>query len=732
MQSSGGQEIDAIGTMTPNLVFSTAGTVSGSSSTAVVYIRGIGQNDYVPVSDPGVGIYVDEVYLGRNVGAVLSLLDLKQVEVIRGPQGTLFGRNTIGGAISLTSNEPSSTFSGKIGVIGGSYTRNDFAVNLSGPIGEKSGMTFSAIRRNRKGYVERVNVGGANLGNENVAGAKVNFFFGQNKSRIKLKIIADYVREREASAPEQNLFFHEDRPFPLLWNTGTGFSIATDWEPNNLTVGTNIYDERQNLGPFKSGETSLSKNDLDTYGISANLSYNFAPATYARLIIAYRNIQANFARQVDGSPLSIFENRDHYFQNQFSADLKFTKQSSKFNLVTGLFYFNENVDNQFGLGGVLDGILWPLYFGGLVHNFNYATYGEIGYKLNDHWTITGGLRFTYEVKQAQPDAFQSPSTKLGETPLAPPIERNPDKRLVSGLNANGEPIFFDPIENPNRLIDKIWQEDNANKITWRFNAAYQPIKNINFYSSVSTGFKSGGFEWRVAYPTFYDNPANDTDGDGDGDLPRFKPETVTSFEVGAKMIFPKQRLRLNTALFYTFYNNMQIATNPDNSLTTFQTNAGNSRIKGMELELTWTPISSILFNLGYGVTLANYHQLNPDVTISLQDQFILTPKHMVNFNIAFSKTLKNRKKISYNLGGHAKSLMHFEAQNSAYVFEDGYLALYSALDYQFNGKWKMTLGVKNLTNTLYLIGGDANTVIGYENGIYARPRNFFIGLDYNF
>jgi len=145
LEQMGVDDLSGIGDLAPNLTFSTTGTVSGSSSAAVVFMRGIGQADYVPVADPGVGIYVDEVYLGRTIGAVLDIVDLKSVEVIRGPQGTLFGRNTIGGAISLTSNDPGDTFAGRINVTGGSYDRNDVAITLSGPLSEGVGLSFNAI-----------------------------------------------------------------------------------------------------------------------------------------------------------------------------------------------------------------------------------------------------------------------------------------------------------------------------------------------------------------------------------------------------------------------------------------------------------------------------------------------------------------------------------------------------------------------------------------------------------
>jgi len=563
-------------------------------------------------------------------------------------------------------------------------------------------------------------------------GAKIKLNIAKPGSKFSLKLIGDYVIEREESAPEQNLFFWGNRQITNLWNTGVGVSTAEGYVEGNTSVGTDIYDERQNLGPFKTGETSLSQNDIDAYGFSANMGLDLGNGLSSKLILAYRNLDANFARQVDGSPLNIFENRDKFLQDQFSADLRLNKSTDKFDLVTGLFYFQEDVDNDLSFTGVLDGVVWPAFVGGLVDNSNYAAYAEATFKVTDKLSLTGGLRYTNETKRARPDAFRDGTLNIESRPDGPPAERNPDKTLVADVDANGNPIMVDPIDNPTRLVDKIWQENSFDQVTWRVNAAYKASDALNLYGSVSTGFKSGGFEWRVTNPSFYADPSNDFDGDGDGDLPQFNPETVTSYEVGAKFDAPDTDLRLNVAAFFSSYRDMQIAANPPGSIATFQTNAGDSEIKGIEVELIWVPTSSLLVNLGYGLTDAKYTDLIEGVTVSLDDSFILTPKHMLTFGASYKATIGNAGSITPRIDGHYKSEMHFEAENSDFVFDDGHVALNASVRYEAPKNWSLILGVDNFTDALYVTGGDANTAIGYENGIYARPRNFYVTLGYSF
>lgn len=702
ISEKGATDITAIANVAPNVSFSTAGTVSGSSSSAVVFMRGIGQNDYTPVVDPGVGIYVDEVYLGRTIGSVLDIVDLKSIEIIRGPQGTLFGRNSIGGAISLTSMDPTDKFAGSLSYTDGSYGRNDVSISLRGPVSKSLGMTFNFIRRNRDGYVERVNLRNSFLGDENMHGFKVKLKYGSDDDKFNLTFISDYIIEREESAPEQNLYFRGgagDKGVP---------PIVAVWNKANPTK--KYSDLNTTRAPFKTGETSLSQNDIDAYGSSLNMSYDLTESLESKLILSYRKVYAEFARQVDGSAYNIFENRDRYIQNQYSADLRLTSDTEKLDIIGGLFFFQENVDNRTRFTGALQGKAWPAQTGGDVKNTNYAAYLEGTYALTEQLSLTTGGRYTYEIKEARPNAFVDPS---------------------GSITSMNEPNAIRSATNGRRLIDKIWQENTFGQFTWRGILAYKASDFANLYSSVSTGFKSGGFAWRITNPTFYKAKENDYDGDGDGDLPSFAPEKVISYEVGTKFNFPETGIRLNLAGFYSDYKDLQIAVNT--GIATFQKNAGDAIIKGLEAELTLNPFTGLTTNLSYGYTDAKYASLLKGAAVSKEDKFILTPKHALSGNISYKFTLpKELGYITPSFGGNYKSETHFEAVNSKYVFQKGYTALNASLKYNALENWQIIFGVENLTNELYLIGGDTNGAIGYENGIYARPRNYFGTITYSF
>jgi iron complex outermembrane recepter protein len=703
-------DLTGIADVAPNVSFSTTGTVSGSTSSAVVYIRGIGQNDYVPVVDPGVGIYVDDVYMGRSVGSVLDLMDVKRIEVVRGPQGTLFGRNSIGGAISLTTNSPTEEFGGKFRVIGGDDNRAEFFATLNVPFSDTLRANLNLMSRKRDGTVERILVPGSEkLGNDNSKGARIKVDWDASE-RLMFELAADYVREREESAPEVNLFIRDDALLPASWN-GYGAasalavtSTASGCVQGNINVGTDCYNNSLNEGPFKTRETSLSQNDVDSWGLSLASTYEMSDDVTAKLILAYRDLEAYFARQVDGTPLNIFENRDEYLHEQVSADFRLNGSSESLDWVTGLFYYKEEADNQLDFTGALEGAAYPIHFGGLVENENYAVYGEGTYHLTDQLHLTAGLRYTDETKRASPNAYRYPTGDIENPP--PP----------------GAP-------GTSELFPDDWNENSFSELTYRLVVAYDFSDDTTTYASVSTGFKSGGFEWRITNTNFRDDLSLN------GKLPSFDPETVTSYEIGLKTELPDAGLRMNASLFHSDYQDMIVAANAG-GIATFQTNAAQATIDGIEVEITWIPVNALLINLNLGYIDASYEKLTPGAIaagLSIDDEFVNTPKNTASWGASYMFTLADGASLTPRVDGSYKSKQHFEANNSDYVFDDGHTAWNASLRYSSPEElWSVSAGVENLTDELYLVGGDANSAIGYENGIYARPRNYYVNVEYEF
>ena len=209
-------QISGVADVAPNVNFSFGGTSSGSGSAALCIFAVLGRNDFTPVTEPGVGIYVDDVYLGRTIGSVLDVLDLQSIEVLRGPQGTLFGRNTIGGAISLTSRDPGDTSSGRVRVTLGDDSRQEFFGSVDLPFNDQVRAMVSVLSKQRDGYVDRV-LTGAKLGDDDVLGARAKLVWDATDD-LSFKLSVDGVREREQSAPEVAIAIDGTAGFVGLFN----------------------------------------------------------------------------------------------------------------------------------------------------------------------------------------------------------------------------------------------------------------------------------------------------------------------------------------------------------------------------------------------------------------------------------------------------------------------------------------------------------------------------------
>lgn len=720
-------EITAVDKLSPNVNFATTGAVSGSTSTAVIYIRGIGQNDYVPVTDPNVGVFVDDVYYGRSVGAVLNLADVRKIEILRGPQGTLLGRNTVGGAISMATHDPSGDTSGSMRTVFGNQGRRELSFAQNAVLGEQLNARVSLVRRQLDGTVSRVNVPGPNLGNENNYSGRLKFDWSPSKN-VRVVLAGDYNRDREQSAAEVNANFSDSAELPAAWNgfsaTRPLASTASGCVQGRTDVGTDCYNNRFRQGPFTTAEDSISRNNVDSWGVSASLDLGTNDERWqSRVIMARRELKAFLARQADGSPLDIFENRESYLSNQSSLDLRLGAQFEKLHFSGGFFYFNEQSDNQGDFSGVFNGTLYPVHYGGITDNENMAVYGQVDLDLGDRFHLSMGLRHTDETKRATPNAFRFVGCDIDLAPLSPTDCAQ---------------------SNEGHLVPRIEQENSFKKITWSSALSYELDNNTRVYVNASTGFKSGGFEWRVIDDSFRELALTQAANRGlseaeaqefvdiNGALPQFNPENVLTYELGIKGLLGDGRARYSLSLFDSRYRDQIVATNLL-GLATQQTNAAESSFRGAEIELSCVPSTSWEINFSGGYINAKYKKLTGNALragLSLDDRPIYAPRVNASLAINYSQPLYSGSLVSQLRVRH-KSSQEFEPVNTRFARDEGFTELDLGFQYKpQKGSWSFSAGFRNLTDQRYKVSGDANNTIGYENVIYARPRNAYMSFSY--
>jgi iron complex outermembrane receptor protein len=515
----------------PNIQFHSYGTLTGNNSAAQVFIRGIGQTDATPAVDPGVGVYIDDVYMGRAVGAAMEFRDIASVQILRGPQGTLFGRNTIGGAVLLTSNEPGTDAGNSVRVgLGDDNLREAFgAFDL--PLGGNWSARLALGMKQRDGYVTRVS-DGKDLGDEDMRTGQVAVKW-QPSEAFKLTLRGDYTKEDENGSPFVFNEMNEAATFVGAASIAAGCPNILDPFPPPLLVGP-LADPRcgndaQALGEFRNGGTYPASSTLDNRGGSLVASWQVNDVLSLKSITADRTLKWTGTRDADNTPLLILHTNYTSESEQFSQEFQASVDTDRLDGVIGAYYFDEDS---------FDRLLVPLGNPGTSYDTQRvamdskarAFFTEWSFKITDALSATAGVRYTKETKGLQ-------STMFNVSPASAPEPAAPTALCpFAGPPPSQTGCLFLPTD---RFARDFSATTKSASVQYRFN------EKVMSYVSWSEGFKSGGFNQRYnAAP-----PGNEPIS--------FGAETAESFEIGLKLD-PLDTLRINLAAFSTDYDDIQM------------------------------------------------------------------------------------------------------------------------------------------------------------------------------
>lgn len=705
--------IGELANFAPNVSYTLGGANGGSA--LQLFIRGIGQVDFAIGKEPGVATYVDGVYLSRSVGALLDIVDFERVEVLRGPQGTLFGRNAVGGALNITTVKPGETFAGDVEVTVGRFDRLDGRAVLNAPLREDLFVRITAAHLGRDGIGERLTDGGELGDIDSTAGrAQLRWIAGDV---AEVNLAADYTRRTEGGYPA-TLLTVESPPVGLqaLYNATAG--AARPLTPALITGKR--YDT------FAGGP---NVNDQTIWGASATVDAELV-GIEVKSITAYRNLQARYSRETDGYPLPMLDVVNDDEQAQLSQELQLSQSRERLDWIAGFFYFNENSagvsDAMIGSGvfSFLESLPIPLIplgppppgtscaagttppgfpcAGGPGNPINvaldndridiinqdtrsYAVFGEATYDLTGMLSLTLGGRYTSEDKE-----FTLDST-----------------RTVSGATLL-----------PYTKVDESWTDFSPKggiDVRWR--------EGLLTYFTVTHGFKAGGFNARARNGT---------------ELEPFDPEEVVTYEVGLKSLWFDDRLRVNAAVFYNDYTDIQVAVAQADPVTgqVFNRveNAGEAEIKGFEIELLARVAAGLDLSAGVGYTDAEFTEVEPGGEFTEDSEFIQTPKWTANVGLQYTVSLAEYGKLILRGDYAYRSEYYNDAQNSERIRESGYGLLNASATYRTpGGNMGLRLFVTNLTDEEYLAFGiDPTAGLGFSSGTYGRPREWGLTAFYQF
>ncbi len=451
LEDRGLNTVTEIGDFVPNVKFNSSIPVSASNATVALFIRGIGQNDYQLAADPGVGLYLDGVYISRNVGNVLDVLNVERIEVLRGPQGTLFGRNTIGGAVNVVSKKPDEELGGDIEMTTGRWNRVQTKFNLNVPISDGLYASAAGIYHKRDGYVKGTVDQAPDLGDTDQVGGRMALRWAPDDKDIEVNIALDGSRTREESAPNVLIAMNNaPSTFFGIWNAayaGPGqvltpalaqapFQHAGTWD-SILPQFDSFTDPRFEDRRYESAS------DVDIWGISGTLDWGLTDNLNFKSITSFRSVTGYWTRDSDHTVGSIVQTKSYWEQQQFSQELQLQgfALDNKLKWVAGAYYSDESGDHL-DMVQILDA-----YFasGAIVGGESLAFFGQATYDITEKLSVTGGIRWTEDKKDFTTDQRIIEAGFLTGAPL------NPDG---SGL-ADGGPLMG-PVGSMSGIKDTAW------------------------------------------------------------------------------------------------------------------------------------------------------------------------------------------------------------------------------------------------------------------------------------
>jgi iron complex outermembrane receptor protein len=709
LELRGALDLTDIGNITPNTTLETS---RGSNSTLSAFIRGIGQQDPVSGFEPGVGIYLDDVYLNRPQAAVLDIYDVERIEVLRGPQGTLYGRNTIGGAVKYVTKRLPQEFALSARATVGTYDQADGVVTVSAPIGDIVRVGGSVARLSRGGFGDNLTTGLENY-NKDVWAARGTLELGGYGAPVSVRISGDYSRDK--SDPRGG-----HRIIPGLLS--------------GAPVLDNVYDTRGGLVD--------PQQDIEAYGLAMNISVDLSDSLTLRSISAWRKDDTLTPIDFDALPAADVDVPGGYFNEQVSQEVQLLVDAGPFSGMVGAYYLDATADTLFDvrLFTTLNGL--TAFTNAAVDTETYAVFGDFTYDLSEQLSLSVGGRYTW------------------------------DKRTANILRQNylggGSPFFGGAGVAFGAASTNFSGQRDFKKFTPRVSLSFKPTPEDNIYASFSQGFKGGGFDPRGVGANAPDLNGNGIRGENDevAAFLSFRPESVDSYEVGYKGNAFDGGLTFALAGFYADYTDVQIPGSVAcivSGLPSFcgvTSNAGKATFKGVELEFNARLGESVandgdrlnlLGAVGYidakfDQYISNIASVPTDVAAFRDVQN--TPSWTASATLAYMTPVGAGR---LNLGttvSYRSSTTQFEIPNP-YIDQSGYALVDASLVYTApDDRWSIGLYGKNLLDKEYktsgysFIAGNATTGVpilggtglpvaslgreGTLTAFYGNPRQVFL------
>lgn len=673
--------------MSPNLIID---HISAAPGSAAISLRGINFQDLEKSFEPTVGVVLDGIFLGTNTGNELQIFDMERIEVLRGPQGTLFGRNTIGGVINVISTNPTGQWGVKARGRLGNYERTDGELVLNFPllVDTLAGKATYVTRKQDKGYFEN-QYNGKDEATVDYQSWSLDLLWN-----VTDNLSLEYIYRRQDDDSETGPILNASRPAnPTSGHPGDDLCVNF----GRCQLGTytpetgDKYKSNQNYANFTEYNANAHTLELNwALGDSVTMSYLFG------LIDSDEDVQMDF----DATDIEYFESKRVQDYKQYSHELRFSGSVSDLDYVVGgyLWHSDYQLDQKsFHLFGLIPGGFSQAFTD--FDTDSWAVFAEADWHFTEQWTLTLGGRYTRDKKKMQRSA---------DTWLSP-----------TGPSIPGFSTFSDATGYPQMAAPT---EDSWSKFTPKLSLKYQWSDNMMVYGTYSQGYRSGGLNGRantlVSAVQTYD------------------PETLTSYELGMKSSWLENRLQLNAAIFYQDYQDKQedivIAVPPPIGQETITVNAAEATIPGAELELLALPVDGWTLGFNVGYLDAKYEQFDADVGLGgVTDNSDLklrrTPEWTWSLNSVYE----------WGLGPGIASVQGSYSYRDEFETEflnipEGHVKGFGTLDASVNyelDRWRFSLFGRNLSNE-----DQVSTALNVAGNLtfqaFRQPRTYGLEVTY--
>lgn len=684
----GSQDITELAQSVPSVTLEPS---RATNTTLTAFIRGVGQQDPLAGFEQGVALYLDDVYMARPQGTLLDIYDVERIEVLRGPQGTLYGRNAVGGAIKYVTRRLSDDLEVRLRGSYGTYNQTDLVGTVSAPVTDTLRVGATVASFNRDGYGDNLFTGGEQY-DKDIFGYRLSAEFEPTESLL-IRLAYDNTDDKSSAVAGW-------RPYPGAFS---GTPSPSD-----------VFDTNAGASVLPSTAGINGNNQVESEGWMASIDWDVSEAMTLRSITAAREDYTESVIDFDGLATPDFDAPVIYDNEQFSQEFQLLYNSDKWNLVLGYYYLDAEASNDFD---VVLGLLVPggltAYTGGVVETKAWSVYADLTYELTDRLSLSVGGRYTEDERNA--DIYRAQYLGVGS-----PFLGN-DNAFLLAVNSDfeAERTYYD--------------------FSPRFNLSYALNDDMKVYGGYSQGWKAGSFDPRGAN---FATPAVEQG---------FDPEELDSWELGLKTTWWEGRAVTNVALFYSDYQDMQIpgsvgvdsdGDGVNDSFVGTVTNAAQAEITGIEIE------GNLLFTENFSAQFAASF-LDPsidewlvgDVDVSGDRAIQNTPEEMVFVGLSYNTDLAGGNLLINANYSYKSEVQQFEAP-APDLDQDSYGLLNASIVWTSGDEqWLVGLHGKNLTDEEYRTAGycfgftGCPSALGLENNttvFFGPPLTGFVTVEYRF